>query len=119
MIRVCKWLVPKGYSAITLYPFIFLRVRADKDNALLINHERIHLRQQAELLVVFFYLWYGIDFLWKYAKYRNWGKAYYDNIFEREAYGNEHNLNYLQVRGWYWFIGWRVGSTDSNNLNNV
>ncbi|MFJ1424990.1 hypothetical protein ACILD6_00015 [Capnocytophaga canimorsus] len=98
MIRVCKWLVPKGYRAITLYPFIFVRVWADKDNAVLINHERIHLRQQLELLVIFFYLWYLLDFLWKYAKYRNWNKAYRNIIFEREAYSNESDLQYLKTR---------------------
>ncbi|MFK8271094.1 hypothetical protein [Capnocytophaga stomatis] len=98
MIRVCKWIVPEGYRAITLYPFIFLRDEADKQNQVLINHERIHLRQQLELLVIFFYLWYGIDFLIKYAKYRNWQKAYRNIIFEREAYGNESDLQYLKER---------------------
>ncbi|MFK8283484.1 hypothetical protein [Capnocytophaga canis] len=104
MIRVCKRLVPKGYRAITLYPFIFVRERTDNDNAVLINHERIHLRQQAELLVVFFYLWYLLDFLWKYAKYRNWEKAYYNVIFEREAYGNESDLQYLENRKRFTFL---------------
>ncbi|WP_203969755.1 hypothetical protein [Capnocytophaga stomatis] len=98
MLRVCRWLVPEGYRAITLYPFIFLRNKEDKENAVLINHERIHLRQQLELLVIFFYLWYGIDFLIKYAKYRNWQKAYRNIIFEREAYGNESDLQYLKER---------------------
>ncbi|MDO4782588.1 MAG: hypothetical protein Q4A09_05135 [Capnocytophaga felis] len=98
MLRVCKWLVPEGYRAITLYPFIFLRNKEDKENAVLINHERIHLRQQLELLVIFFYLWYGIDFLIKYAKYRNWEKAYRNIIFEREAYANESDLQYLKER---------------------
>lgn len=104
MLRVCKWLVPKGYRAITLYPFVFLRDKEDKENAVLINHERIHLRQQRELLIVFFYLWYGIDFLIKYAKYRNWEKAYRNIIFEKEAYGNESNLEYLKNRKSFQFL---------------
>ncbi|GIJ96565.1 hypothetical protein CAPN001_11340 [Capnocytophaga stomatis] len=104
MVRVCKWLVPKGYRAITLYPFIFVRNEEDKGNAVLINHERIHLKQQAELLVVFFYLWYFIDFMWKYAKYRNWDKAYRNIIFEREAYSNESNLEYLKNRKPFQFL---------------
>ncbi|WP_081615903.1 hypothetical protein [Capnocytophaga cynodegmi] len=103
MIRVCKRLIPKGYRAITLYPFIFVRERMDKNNAVLINHERIHLRQQAELLVVFFYLWYLLDFLWKYAKYRNWNRAYRNIIFEREAYNNENDLQYLRKRKHFGF----------------
>ncbi|WP_212906620.1 hypothetical protein [Capnocytophaga stomatis] len=103
MLRVCRWLVPEGYRAITLYPFIFLRNKEDKENAVLINHERIHLRQQLELLVIFFYLWYGIDFLIKYAKYRNWEKAYQNIIFEREAYANESDLQYLNERKHFGF----------------
>ncbi|MDO5106130.1 hypothetical protein [Capnocytophaga sp.] len=98
MIRVCKWLVPRGYNAITLYPFILVRERANCNSPLLINHERIHLRQQKELLVIGFYLWYLLDFLWKYIKYRNWDKAYYNIIFEREAYDNESDLEYLKTR---------------------
>ncbi|WP_172914152.1 hypothetical protein [Capnocytophaga canis] len=104
MIRVCKWIVPKGYRAITLYPFIFLRNEADKQNQVLINHERIHLKQQKELLVVFFYLWYGLDFLWKFLKYRHWDKAYRNIIFEREAYGYESDLQYLEKRKRFAFL---------------
>ncbi|MDO4783104.1 MAG: hypothetical protein Q4A09_07810 [Capnocytophaga felis] len=104
MLRVCKWLVPKGYRAITLYPFIFLRNEADRQNQVLINHKRIHLKQQVELLVVFFYSWYLLDFLWKYAKYRNWNKAYRNIIFEREAYTNQSNLKYLKNRKSFQFL---------------
>lgn len=103
MIFVCKKLVPKGYSAITLFPFIFVRNKKDLDNQILINHEKIHLAQQKELLVIFFYLWYFLDFLWKYLKYKNWDKAYRNIIFEREAYTNERNYNYLKIRGLWWF----------------
>ncbi|MFK8281645.1 hypothetical protein [Capnocytophaga cynodegmi] len=104
MLRVFKWLVPKGYRAITLYPFIFLRDKTDKQNQVLINHERIHLKQQKELLVIGFYLWYFADFLWKYAKHRNWEKAYRNIIFEREAYANESNLEYLKNRKSFQFL---------------
>lgn len=104
MIRVGKWLVPRGYNAITLYPFIILRERTDKDNVVLINHERIHLRQQKELWVIGFYLWYLLDFLWKLIKYRNWDKAYYNIIFEREAYDNESDLRYLENRKKFAFL---------------
>ncbi|WP_212898464.1 hypothetical protein [Capnocytophaga cynodegmi] len=104
MLRVCKWLVPKGYRAITLYPFIFLRNKKDKENAVLINHERIHLKQQAELFIIIFYLWYLLDFLWKYAKYRNWEKTYRNIIFEKEAYGNENDLKYLKNRKLFQFL---------------
>ena len=59
--------MPKGYRAITLYPFIFVRNDSDKYDKELINHERIH--------------------------------------FEREAYANQSNLDYLKIRGIWWFWG--------------
>lgn len=105
MVRKNRFLVPKGYRAITLYPFIFVRNDSDKLDKELINHERIHLRQQKELLVLFFYIWYFLDFLFKYLRYRNWDKAYRNIIFEREAYNNQSNLDYLKVRGIWWFLG--------------
>lgn len=105
MIRKNRFLVPKGYRAITLYPFIFVRNDNDKYDKELINHECIHLRQQKELLVLFFYVWYFLDFVIKYLRYRNWDKAYRNIIFEREAYNNQNNLDYLKVRGVWWFWG--------------
>ncbi len=105
MIRKNRFLVPKGYRAITLYPFIFIRNDRDKYDKELINHECIHLRQQKELLILFFYVWYFLDFVIKYLRYRNWDKAYRNIIFEREAYNNQSNLDYLKVRGIWWFWG--------------
>lgn len=104
MLKVCRFLIPKGYVAITLYPFIFLKNQNDRDNKTLINHERIHLQQQIELLIIPFYLWYIIHFLINYFKYKNWEKAYRNIIFEKEAYNNENDLNYLKKRKRYAFI---------------
>ena len=105
MVRKNRFLVPKGYRAITLYPFIFVRNASDKYDKVLINHERIHLRQQVETLILLFAIWYFLDFLFKYLRYRNWDKAYRNIIFEREAYNNQSNLDYLKVRGIWWFWG--------------
>lgn len=99
-----KYLVPKGYTAITLFPFIFIHDKRLKEDTALINHEKIHLRQQAELLVVFFYLWYIIEYLIKLFKYANHAKAYRNISFEREAYTNEANSNYLNNRALWSFI---------------
>lgn len=76
----------KGYKAITLWPFIFVR----KDcsfNEIDLNHEQIHGEQQKELLLVFFYIIYLIE--WIFKGYRNIS-------FEKEAYENEDNLNYIE-----------------------
>lgn len=97
MIIICKFFVPKGFSAIALYPFIFIR-----DKSLItptrINHEKIHLRQQAELLVLPFYLLYGLDYIVKLVRFKNKRQAYLNIFFEREAYNNQHNETYLDTR---------------------
>ena len=61
----------------------------------------IYLAQQRELLVIFFYIWYLIDFGIKYLKYKDKYRAYRNIIFEREAYENDNNLDYLKTRKIY------------------
>ena len=92
------YLVPKGYDGLAVYPFIIVRRDAIAKNLAFINHERIHLRQQAELLVIPFYLWYILEYLLKLIKYKNKSEAYRNISFEREAYQNEKDLNYLKSR---------------------
>ncbi|MHA3787660.1 hypothetical protein ACX0HA_05565 [Flavobacterium hauense] len=99
-----KYLIPKGYTAMALLPFILLRDKRMKDNHTLINHERIHLRQQAEMLILPFYLWYITEYFILLIMYRNKKEAYYNISFEREAYSNDRNLNYLNDRGFWNFI---------------
>ncbi|WP_317127938.1 hypothetical protein [Hyunsoonleella flava] len=73
-------------------------------NKTLINHEKIHLRQQLELLIVLFYVWYIIEFLVRLMQYRQWNIAYKNISFEREAYINEHNTTYLKNRKFWGFL---------------
>jgi hypothetical protein len=93
-----------GVHGMALYPFILLQKSEGKYQATLINHEKIHLRQQLELLVIFFYPIYGIEFLFRFFQYRNWQKAYLNISFEREAYAHDQNLNYLSKRPFWAFI---------------
>ena len=101
MILVTR-LVP--YSAMALYPFILVKEEALKQNAVLIRHEKIHHRQQLELLLVFFYLWYALNYFYNLIKYRNHYKAYREIIFEREAFARENEQDYLQKRKWWAFL---------------
>ncbi len=99
MIIVCqKILKNTKISGITLFPFIFLRNVKDKGNKTLINHEKIHLRQQVELLLIFFYIWYLIEYFYRYYQFRNSHMAYKQISFEREAYAMEDDLGYLKKR---------------------
>jgi len=88
----------------TIYPFIFLKDKSLISNSILINHERIHLKQQIELLWIFFFVWYVIEFLWHLIRLRNWNKAYHSISFEKEAYQNEDNLYYLEDRKFWMFL---------------
>lgn len=104
IVIVFKYLTPKGFRGITIFPFVFLSNSEDKNNAILINHERIHIRQQLELLIVPFFLIYFFEFILKIIKYKDW-KLVYENIsFEKEAYKNEKDLNYLKKRSFWSFL---------------
>lgn len=92
-----------GVAGMTLYPFILVNSHTAKHDKVLLYHEKIHLRQQLEMLFIFFYLAYLINYLINLIKYKNHQKAYLNIIFEREAYKNERNFVYLeQRRFWEW-----------------
>jgi hypothetical protein len=90
-------------SGMTLYPFILVAHRQLLKNKIFINHEHIHLRQQIELLIVPFYILYACNYLFNRVYYREHDNAYRNIVFEREAYANEANLQYLKARKlWAW-----------------
>ena len=91
--------------AIALYPFVVVR-KHEKITETLLNHEKIHLRQQVECLIVPFYLVYLINYIVQLIRYKNHQKAYLNISFEREAYHNDHNPNYLQKRPPYGWIAY-------------
>ena len=93
-------LPPKGFAAINICGLLFVRRDVVVDGRL-INHERIHTAQMREMLYVFFYLWYAVEWFLKLLKYGS--GSYYNISFEREAYRNEENINYLKERKfWAW-----------------
>jgi hypothetical protein len=95
---VSKYLTPNGFRSITVYPFVFIKFKESKIDLVLVNHEKIHLRQQLELLIIPFFIWYGIEFLIRFSQFKNWKIAYKNISFEREAYENEKDLGYLNRR---------------------
>ena len=88
-------------AGITLFPFIFV---IDKyASKKLINHEKIHLRQQVEMLIIPFYVVYLLEYIIRLFKHASHRKAYRNISFEREAYDNERNKKYLANRKfWSW-----------------
>ena len=119
MIIIRNNLIPfPGYKAITLWPFVFVRKNAwysnDTD-----RHERIHGRQQLEMLLIgmvlaafgcgwwsllalpVFYLWYGLEYIIRLCITRDHDRAYRSISFEQEAYDNERDEDYLKHRRLY------------------
>lgn len=101
---VYKYLTPRGFRGITFYPFVILANREDALNGVFVNHEKIHLRQQLELLILPFYVWYFLEYLIRLVQYKNRTTAYYNISFEREAYKNEKDLDYLKSRPFWRFL---------------
>ena len=101
---VTKYLIPKGYRGLAIFPFVFAKYSSDKENPVFVNHERIHLRQQLELLILPFFIWYFLEFLVRLIQYKSWNLAYGNISFEKEAYSNEKDLGYLKRRSFWSFL---------------
>ena len=104
MIKIYSNIVPpSGFIAMTIFPFLFIRKKMswrfdDVDE----RHETIHGRQQIELLLLLFFVWYGIEYFVRWICYGFDGHLAYRNIsFEQEAYLNETNLSYPYERKLY------------------
>ncbi len=88
-----KLLPPKGYVAIMVLGFILAREDVDISPRTL-RHEVIHKKQMYEMMILLFYVWYGIEYFVRLCVYRNHRKAYRNISFEREAYANDHHIIY-------------------------
>jgi len=92
-----SWFMKIG--GITLWPFVILREKYKGRAKRIINHESIHIKQQEELLVIPFYILYVTE--WFIKLFFHGKDAYYNISFEREAYSNEYDFQYLKSRKRY------------------
>ena len=98
MIIVPNNIIPfSGFCFINLFGVLFVRRDMighikEKDY----NHEMIHTAQMKELLYIGFYIAYLFEWLYRLVFHTK--TAYRGLSFEREAYDNEENLNYLNTR---------------------
>ncbi|MBO9586927.1 MAG: hypothetical protein J7574_22410 [Flavobacterium sp.] len=103
---VAKYLIPKGYRGMAVFPFVLMKYDFDKANGVFVNHEKIHLRQQLEMLILPFFIWYILEFFIRLIQYKNKDLAYRNISFEREAYAKETDLNYLKKRSFFQFLNY-------------
>jgi hypothetical protein len=87
----------KNVIGVTLCPFgIYVKNLNDK---ITINHEKIHWKQQIEMLVIPFYIWYVLEYIIKIFSTKE--EAYNALSFEREASEFENDFEYLNNRKCY------------------
>ena len=103
--------IGRRYGAINLFGVLFAKpdMRLSEE---VMNHERIHSAQIRELLFVPFYVIYVLEWLVRLVQSRGDAyRAYRHVSFEREAYDNGSNLNYLCHRKR--FSQWRKFDSDT------
>lgn len=103
-VLVVGGLIPKGFEGLSFFPFLFVKDKKLLDSKVFINHEKIHLKQQLEMLLLIFYVWYLLEFVVRWIKCGSRYRAYREISFEKEAYQNEMDLNYLTRRKLFSFI---------------
>lgn len=93
-----KYIPTKNFTAINLFGLIFARREYKELSKREINHEKIHSWQILELLGPIYYIVYIVEWIIRLLQYRNAIDAYRNISFEREAYKNDSDLNYLRNR---------------------
>lgn len=106
-LNAISWFMRVG--GISLFPFIIMREykKGTPGGQRTVNHETIHFWQTLELGIIPFYLLYILFWLKNLLVYRDLDKAYHEIPFEREAYGNQENLDYIKERkayAWLWYV---------------
>jgi hypothetical protein len=128
---VYNYIVPfKGYKAMCIFPFIFVRKDARDLTVTDINHESIHGVQQLETFIVslvltvlmafvglfswwwvlvsplVYFAFYGLEYAFRLMLYGfNHNEAYRNISFEQEAYLMQGDMTYLKHRKH--FASWR------------
>lgn len=85
----------KGFACINLFGVLFVR-KGKELSPTRLNHEAIHTAQMQELGYVLFYVLYVLE--WFYRLIFHTRTAYRGISFEREAYANADNPDYLLTR---------------------
>ena len=83
-------------NGMALFPFLL--VKHELPSKVLINHERIHFKQQIELFILPFYIWYVLEYVIYRLRGQTPNQAYRNISFEKEAYYNDNDLQYLKKR---------------------
>ena len=90
------WFNPR-IRGTAVWPFIAIAKHVpDVHLPRIINHEKIHHRQQLEMLYIPFFIWYFLSLLLP--------NGYREMSLEQEAFDNDDNLDYLKTRKPYAWV---------------
>lgn len=94
----------RGFAA---YPFLFVRKKYflntskkwQQRRQRILTHEQIHLHQQLEMLIIFWYLWNFCEYYY-FRMYMGFDReqAYQATSTEQEAYQHMHDSEYVEKR---------------------
>jgi len=95
-----------GILGLALFPFVIIRrdIPAGEYRDRILRHEMIHLRQQLELFILPFYIWYLVEYCAGRLRGKNHYRATIDISFEKEADDNMDDINYLRARKLFGFF---------------
>ena len=92
-------LLGEDLAGVTLFPYIFTKYKNTDKNV--INHEKIHYEQYKETLIIGFPIILLLNLIFNLIRYQQVNKAYRMLLFEKEAYENMNNFDYLKYRRHY------------------
>lgn len=93
------WFPFGNYHTLNFFGILFTKCKQLSEST--ITHESIHTAQMKEMLWLFFYLWYGVEYLFIRLFHKKQNCAYHDISLEEEAHNNDENPDYLKTRKHY------------------
>ena len=90
-------------EALVFFPFIIYEV--DEPSECARRRQKIHLMQQLETFVIFYYIIYWLDYIYAYYHYRDFELSHMKVRFEQEAIRNTYMKHDKKLWGWF---GYRI-----------
>ena len=109
-------IIPFGScSIINIYGILFSKKKKENIKQRDLNHEGTHTEEMDDFVLglswlrliggTIFYLWYCIEFIFRFFQYGfDWHTAYKNISFEREAYANQDDDDYNDNRSRFAFL---------------
>lgn len=90
----------KGYSFMNICAIMFTRSEdcIERMTQATVTHEKTHTKQMLEMGIVFFYLWYVLEWFVRLFIDKNGHTAYRNISFEREARMAQYEVDYYESR---------------------